>query len=82
MKIAIIKWVDAAYNSSSWDRNALKKDFNLIELITVGQLFEEKEDSYILASEYALSEDTFRHIVAVPKSCIKDISIIESDKDL
>lgn len=73
MQIAEITWDDASYNSSSWDRHALHKDFGLVRLVTVGWLVEEKSTCYVLAQEYNKDEDSFRHICAIPKSCISAI---------
>lgn len=68
-----ITWDDASYNSSTWDRNALLKDFGLVKLITTGWLVAEKPDCYVLALEYNLDDDTFRHVCAIPKVCIKSV---------
>lgn len=80
MEIAVIRWVDATYNDGAWGRKELKKDYNLVEILTVGQLFEEREDCYVLASEHQITEDTFRHIIAIPKSGIKSISILTHEE--
>jgi hypothetical protein len=71
--IVEILWDDAAYNSASWSAGDLRRDFGLASLSTVGWLVEEKPDCFILASERNIQESSFRHIVAIPKSCVKHI---------
>lgn len=80
MKHIEITWLDAAYNQSSWSRKELHKDFGLVRLSSTGWLVEERLDCYILATEYTPDDDTFRHIVAIPKSCIETVKIEEANK--
>jgi hypothetical protein len=69
-----IEWIDAAYNYSTWERDEIKSKFNLVALETTGWLVEERPDCYIIAMEHNVSEDTFRHLCAIPKSGIKKVT--------
>ncbi len=71
-KVEIV-WKDAAYNRSTWERDEIEGKFGLVELETAGWLVMEKPDCYILAMEHNISEDTFRHLCAIPKSGVRSI---------
>jgi len=73
MKRVEVIWIDAAYNYSTWERDEIERKFGLVELKTVGWLVMEKPDCLVLAMEHNVSEDTFRHLCAIPKSGIKKV---------
>ena len=77
-----ITWLDAAYNTSTWERDEIDRKFGLVELNTVGWLVMEKPDCYILAMEHNVDEDTFRHLCAVPKSCVTSIHPAKGQFDM
>lgn len=73
MDIVRIKSFDMSYNSSTWDKNAIKADFGLVDLDIVGWLIEDREDCIVIASEYQPIEEQFKHLIAIPKVCIKEM---------
>jgi len=68
-----IEWTDASYNYSTWERDEIASKFSLVKLRTTGWLVMEKPDCYILVMEWNTSEDTFRHLCAIPKVSIESI---------
>jgi len=73
MKRIEITWIDAAYNTSTWERDEIDPKFGLVKLETIGWLIMEKPKYYVLAMEHNIDEDTFRHLCAIPKSGIISI---------
>lgn len=72
MQVVRIKSFDMSYNTGTWDKDTIK-NFGLVDLDIIGWLIEDREDCVVIASEYQPTEDTYRHLIAVPKVCIKEI---------
>lgn len=73
MDIVRIKCFDMSYNSSVWDRKGIKADFGLVDLDIIGWLVEDREDCIVIASESQPAEGQFRHLIAIPKVCIREV---------
>ncbi len=72
MQVISIKWIDAAYSDGTYDKDELK-DFKTLELLTVGWLLEEREDSYLIAAERFGNRDRFKYLHTIPKSGIVEV---------
>ncbi len=73
MQIVVIKSFDMSYNTGIWDKDDIS-GFGLVDLEIVGWLVEDREDCLIIASESQPEENQLRHLVAVPKVCIKEMT--------
>ena len=72
MRVVKIEWIDASYNSSSYDKYDVR-EFGPVTLETVGWLVEERPDCYILAMELH-PRDNFRYLCSIPKSGVVKVT--------
>ena len=73
MNIVKVKCFDMTYSSGVWSRKDIS-NFGLVNLEIVGWLVEDREDCIVIAKEYNQIEDEFRHLSAIPKVCIKELT--------
>ena len=72
MQAVRIKSFNMSYNTGVWHKDNIK-DFGLVDLDTIGWLIEDREDCIVIALEHQPNENTYRHLVAIPKVCIKEV---------
>jgi hypothetical protein len=70
MDIVRVQCVDTSYNTGTWARKDIATGFGTMTLDIIGWLIDDREDCVIIASEYQLEDDQFRHLQAIPRPCI------------
>ncbi len=78
MQTIKIQWIDSSFNNGIWDKNEIQH-FGLVTIVTVGFLVEEREDCYIICTEYYDPVD-FRRVQAIPKSGIVEVELSRKNK--
>ena len=82
-KAVAIRWIDSTTFRNGWT-NEVPSDLDCKEIISVGLLAKETEDSYILSIAHADLHGTsmFNDFFTIPKGCVKEFSemAVKSDK--
>ncbi len=66
MKAVMVELTDMAFSTGTWNVNETKT-FGPVTIHTVGWLVEDRQDCIILAEEWQISENQWRHLTAIPK---------------
>ena len=67
MDFTIVKWNDASYVEGDLDAEKINTD---CILVTCGFIVKENKKMLTIAAEYFKEEDTWKHIINIPKSLI------------
>ena len=77
--IIIINWQDTTHSDEPWLSAEDAKKLKPAEMVTIGTLIEDREDSVVVAGSWGTDGEA-GDVNCIPKSAIRNIRVVEEEK--